>query len=124
MAVQAITVNELPGNGLEVDSLVWTNCQAGSGDMDFPNDGRTILIARNTNAATRTLAITSRADPYGRSSDTTINLAALTGVGIAGPFPPPLFSQGATGRVNVVPSNSASSSDFQVAAIRLPVGGA
>ena len=121
MATLAITVNALPGNGKEVDSLVWTDAQAGSGDMDFPNDGRTILITRNTNAATRTLTITSVADPYGRTGDTVCNLAALTGVATAGPFPAPLFNVGATGRVAVVPSNSAAASDFQVAAIRLPV---
>jgi hypothetical protein len=123
MATAAITVNELPAHGKQVDPIVWTSCQNGSGDMDFANDGRTLLLARNVNAAGRTIALAGVADPYGRLTTTTMTLAALTGFSIAGPFPPPLFNIGATGRVAVVPSASHSGGDFQVAAIKLPVGG-
>lgn len=121
MPTVPITINALPGNGKEVDSLVWTDCQNGDGDMDFENDGKTVLFIRNANGATRSLVVTSVADPYGRTGDTTANLAATTGFAVAGPFPPPLFNIGATGRVAVVPSNDAAASDFQVAAVRLPV---
>lgn len=115
----AITVNELPAHGGEVDEIVWTSCDQTNG-MDFPNDGRTLLLVRNANAATRQVTVVSVADPYGRTKDTDMDLAADTGYAVAGPFLPPLFNQGSTGRVNVDPSNNHSADDFQVAAIRLP----
>lgn len=115
----AITVNQLPANGNEIDSIVWTNADQTNG-MDFDNDGRTLLFVRNVNAAARTMTVKAVADPFGRITDTVMNLNATTGFAVAGPFPAPLFNQNASGRVNVDPSANHSAGDFQIAAIRLP----
>ena len=89
----------------------------------FANDGQTILVLENSNAATRTVTITppsgtTTKDGFGTVTAPTITttLAATTGRAILGPFPTAAYNDG-NGRVNAVYSANAG---VTVAAVRVP----
>lgn len=71
-------------------------------DHDFLNSGNEFLWVQNDGAGAVQVTVSSVADPFGRLGDIVFSVAASTGRGIAGPFPPALFNQGSTGRVNVL----------------------
>jgi hypothetical protein len=123
MARTLIPTQSIGANGAGIDGLTWTAWD-GSNTMYFNNDGRSVLLARNKNASSRTLTIVSVADPYGRTGDKTVTCAGATGSPLAnvlsayGPFPPALFNQVGTSQVYV---NGASQTDFDVAVVSLPL---
>lgn len=115
----AIAVNDMPAYGAGLDSLTWTDADA-TNNHEFVNDGKTLLLVRNRNAAGRTATIVSVADPLsGRTGDKVRTVAATTGQSVAGPFEPRIWNQ-SDGKVQVNVSASASSSDYQLAAVRIP----
>ncbi len=59
----------------------------------FPNDGSTFLHIKNGSASPITATVTSVPDPYGRTGDIVINVAAGAEA-VAGPYAPGLFNQG------------------------------
>lgn len=90
---------------------------------NFPNDGQTILVLENSNAATRTVTIappsgTTTKDGFGTVTAPTmvVTLAATTGRAILGPFPTAAYNDG-NGRVNAVTSASAG---VTIGAVRVP----
>lgn len=118
----AIPVQELPALGdLGIDTVTWTPADAVN-HHEFQNTGRELLIARNRDVAAKTVTVKGVADPYGRTLDTVLTVPAESGdsdgVSIAGTFKPPLFSQGATGLVNV---DVSAATTLDLAVIRIPV---
>jgi hypothetical protein len=57
-------------------SLAWTAADT-TGNTCIMSTGRCLLLARNSGASTRTVAVTSSADPYGRLANiAATNIAA------------------------------------------------
>jgi len=83
----------------------------------FPNDGRTFLHYKNTNAAARNVTVDSvRPCDQGTDHNQIQNVPATTGDKMLGPFPPARFNQ-TSGNVNVTYD---AVTNLTVAAIRLP----
>jgi hypothetical protein len=112
MARTNIPVQDLPVGGLA--ALTWTNSDS-TNDHDFLNDGSTILIMRNSDAATKAVTIKSVTDDRGRTGDIAITVPATTGLSLVPLLPPALFNVG--GRVQVDLATSAAG--FQLAAVRI-----
>jgi len=73
---------------------------AGGGDS-FPNDGRTIVQFKNTNAAARNVTTVTQLTVDGKAvADDVINVPATTGDKIIGPFPPSIYND-VNGRVQL-----------------------
>lgn len=64
-----------------------------SGDS-FPNDGRTLLHVKNTNAAARTVTVTSQktASPGLTPANNAVSVPATTGERFIGPFDPTIWN--------------------------------
>lgn len=57
-------------------ALVWTAADTAGNTITFPGS-RVLVLFRNSGASTRTVAVTSSADPYGRKGDiAATNIAA------------------------------------------------
>jgi hypothetical protein len=99
------------------DSKAYVACDAGLSDT-FPNDGRTFLHFKNTNAAPRVATVNSiRPCDQGFDHNQAATIAATTGDEMVGPFDPARFNDPATGLVTV---NYDAVAGMTVAAIRLP----
>ncbi len=85
--------------------------------MMFPNDGATILIIRNSDAAAKTVTIKSVPDEAGRSVDQVITVAAGA-IAIVGLLRPAWWNQRSTDAGSVYIDFSAATSTT-VAALRL-----
>ncbi len=94
---------------------------AAAADQTVPNNGRTILHVKNTNAATRTLTITSYAVAPAEGGLVQTNLAvvipALTGDLMIGPFPKDQWNNPANGSLTLAWSATA---DVTIAAVSVP----
>lgn len=107
-----LTVQTISLTGLEP-----TYAAAAAGGDEFPNDGRTFLHVKNTNAATRTVTINSRSNcDQGFDHDPAVVIDATTGDTMIGPFDTARFNDPATGRVSVTYS---AVTGVTVAAIKL-----
>ncbi len=95
----ALTVQTIPPHGGGIQSITFTAADA-TNNHEFENDGRTMLLAKCTDASSKTVTVVSVPDLYGRSGNLAMVVPATTGEAIAGPFPPGLWSQ-SNGRVNV-----------------------
>lgn len=89
MARVAVPMNTIPPNGAGLNNLSFVAGDA-TNDHEFDNDGATLLVAKNTGVGAITVTITSVADQYGRTKDTTLVVPALSGsdpgFAVAGPF--------------------------------------
>lgn len=98
--------------------LVPSYSAANASDTFTPDD-RTYLHVFNTNAATRTITITTAATTRGLPlTNQAISIAANTGQLILGPFPADTYANAATGLCTVTPSVTAG---VTYAAIRMTV---
>lgn len=98
-------------------AITFTAADAANG-MYFVNDGRTVLIVKNADAATHTATVRSVPDPYGRTGD----IAAATAAGatnVVGLLPTGLFNQTAAGSLGEVNVDFDASTSVTVAAIQL-----
>jgi hypothetical protein len=101
--------------GLTVADAALTSAVAGG--HQFVNDGSTVLLLQNTNAATRTVTITTAAVVDGQAvGDLAIVLAATTGRVITATFPRSIYNQ-TDGKVRV---DYSATSGVLVAAIQIP----
>lgn len=74
----------------------------------FVPDGDTFLYVKNTNAATRTIAVSTPGSFRGLAlPDPAPTIAATTGELIMGPFPGELYADPTTGLATITPSASA-----------------
>lgn len=93
----------------EIDTVTFTAADAGLSDT-YANDGKTRIIALNTNAATRTVTVTSVACSHGRTTDLTVvvpaDAAGTNGVSYLPALDPALFND-ASGNVTLTTSASA-----------------
>lgn len=97
--------------------LAPTYAAAAAGDT-FPNDGRTILHVKNSNAATRTITVESQRPvvPGYAQADNAVVVAATTGDDMIGPFDPNVWNN-STGRCEITYS---ATTGLTIAAIRIP----
>lgn len=83
----------------------------------FPPDDRTFIYVKNTNAATRTITVTTPATVSGLAiADPGPTIAATTGELIMGPFPASIYADPTTGLATVTPSATAG---VTIACVRL-----
>jgi len=86
MATLTVQDVDLDGQG-----ATYAAC-AGGGDA-FPNDGKTFIHLKNTNAATRTVTVNSqRTCDQGFDHDVAVVIPATTGDVMIGPFPTARFN--------------------------------
>ncbi len=83
-----------------IAAVSFTAGDAGN-DHDFDNSGNDFLWVQNDGGGAVQVTIVSVADPFGRTGDIVMSVAAA-GRGVAGPFPGPLFNQSGGKRVNVL----------------------
>jgi len=77
MARTLLAVQNVPQfNGLT--PIVWTAVDSVNGMM-FPNDGQTIVLVRNNDAASKTATMRSIADEHGRTGDIALIVPAASG---------------------------------------------
>lgn len=86
-------------NGGGVNNITFTAATTALGHY-FVNTGHERLLARNLDAAAKTVTIKSVDDIYGRSEDIVLTVpaavAGVPGLAFAGPFNPGLFNQTAS----------------------------
>lgn len=112
MAVLTVYPTSMTGDG-----KAYVAADAGLTDT-FPNDGKTVLHFKNTNASPRTATVNSiRPCDQGVDHNVPITIAATTGDELCGPFDPGRFNDPATGLVSVTYDAVAG---LTVAAIRIP----
>lgn len=70
----SIAVEEVPFQSADND--VTFNAVDAANGMMFPNDGRTILLVKNADAAAKTVTIRAVPDEAGRSVDLVVTVAA------------------------------------------------
>ncbi len=113
----AIAVQEIPANSY-VGAITFTAVDAANGMM-FPNDGRTILIVKNADTASKTVTVVSVADQWGRTGDHSITVAA-GGEAIVPPLPPAVWSQQSGADANNVYVNFSAATSTTIGCLRLP----
>ena len=97
MARTAVTITNISAQGGSID--VPTQAADATNDMDMVNDGRTIFEVFNDSAGVVNVTIVSVADPYGRTQNLALAIAA-TKKAFVGPLLPAIWSQ-AGGKVNI-----------------------
>jgi len=108
-----IPIQQLPAEGA---ALTWTTVNITDG-MEFLNDGSTILVVRNPDAANAlNVTVVSVACSHGRVSNIVKAVALTTLVYLFRKLPKDMFNQ-ASGKVNVDLTGSAVTA--QVAALRV-----
>ncbi len=108
--------------GTQAAGLNPTLASADSAGDSFLNDGQTVFVLENSNAATRTLTVTAQVTStdkagFGRAltvPNQVATIAANTGRTILGPFPPAYND--ANGRVTV---NYSANAGVTVGAVRI-----
>lgn len=108
--------------GTQAAGLTPTLVAASSGGDAFVNDGQTVLVVENSNAATRTLTVAPVITSVQKDGAGTLSvpsmvntIAATTGRAILGPFP--AAYNDANGKVNITYSANAG---VTIAAVRVP----
>lgn len=115
MARTPLTVQELGAEGAQkLEDIAFTSGVAAD-DLEFPNDGRTLLLIDNGGASSQDAAVISVADPHGRTGDLTVSTTNAK-ISMAGPFPKSLWNQ-ADGMVHV---DITTEDVFSFAAVKLP----
>lgn len=115
MAYTALTLLTADRDGISVADAALTAAVAGG--HKFLNDGRTVLLAQNTNGSSRTLTVQTAQTVDGLTvADLSIVLAATTGRIITAYFPPTVYNA-ADGYVYV---DYSATSGVLVAAIKIP----
>jgi hypothetical protein len=116
-----LTVQTTPFTGLN-----YTSVSADVAGDSFANDGRTFLLFKNANAASRTLTIAANDTTkpgFGTiaTPDTTVTIPGSGtngGLCIVGPFPTERFNNPTTGKVDLAYS---AVTDLTVSAVKLSV---
>lgn len=90
MARTSIPVEEVPFQGYD-SAVTFSGADAANGMM-FPNDGRTVLLVRNSDAAAKTVTVVSVADEARRTGDHSISIAAGN-TAVIGPLRPGWWNQ-------------------------------
>lgn len=107
-----IPVTDIPySNGVAV---TWTAADSAN-NHSFPNDGQTLLLVRNTDAATKTVTVVSVPDDGGRLGDITLTAPATAGVCTTNLVPIKGYNQ-TDGTVNV---NVAVATGVTLACVRI-----
>lgn len=88
MSQTALTVQK---PGLTAAALTAAAADGVNGNF-FINNGRTLLIIKNGGASSITATVTSVPDPYNRTGDVTVTVAAGAEM-VVGPFEQTLFNQ-------------------------------
>lgn len=102
---------------LASDGLTPTYAAADAAGNYFTNDGKTILHAKNTNAATRIITFVTPYIVGGVAvSDPTATIPATTGDKLLGPFDPTVFND-SNGRVQMTFS---AATNLTLAVVRIP----
>lgn len=86
-----VPIQSIGANGAALNAISWTTADANSDHYLDNSSGRVLLLCKHGVGTTETVTIVSRADPYGRTGDTSMTCAA-NGNSIAGPFPAALFN--------------------------------
>ena len=108
-----LTVYTIDYDGLNVASAY----VAAAASQEFPNDGRTFVHVKNTNAATRDITLTKVGTYVGHSLiATAITIAATTGDQMIGPFPKGIYNA-ADGNIDITWS---ATSDVTIGVFKLP----
>lgn len=113
MARTALTVSDSATTGLDLTNK-FTAVDNTTNAM-FPNDGKTVLIIKNSGGTDATVTIISVPDPYGRTKDEVITVPA-GGEVLTGTFKPFLFNQTSNDKGNIYVDVSAAVS---IAAVRI-----
>jgi len=105
-----------------LQNVVLTAADAANNHI-IANDGRTVIIAVNNDAAAKTVTISSVPDENGRTGDIVMVVPAAAGgfpgIGITDTLPPALFSQQNADAGNIYLQVSAATS-LKLAAVRIP----
>lgn len=117
MARTAIPIQVIPRNGA-LANVAFTAADA-TNQHEFPNGGRVLLIAKNTDTANKTVTVVSVPDEAGRSGDLQITVSANGGVAIAGPFRPAWWNQRADADLGKVFVNVSAATNLGLAAVQL-----
>lgn len=119
LSIQALT--NVTGGGLQ-----YTYAAVASGGDTFANDGNTVLLVKNANAATRTVTADAVASldkpgfgtvPIADSVLTVPGSGTNGGLAMWGPFPPDRFNN-SNGAVSLTYSDSGA--DLTIAVVRVP----
>ncbi len=113
MARTDIPVQTVSPNGQFVVTLTAGDS---SNNMEFLNDGRTVLVCVQGSSGTPTVTIVSVADAIGRTGDVAPTMGTDT-TRILGPFSPKGAWNQADGTVQI---DLDTSTNFTIAAVRLP----
>ena len=103
----AVPLQKIPRNGA-ISDIAWTAADAVNGH-EFRNNGKVLLLAKNTDVSSKTVTVVSVPDEAGRTGDLVINVPATNGIAIAGPFRPVWWNRreaGLTGLVHVDVANA------------------
>lgn len=115
MAYTDLTVLVADRDGVSVADAVMTDAVAGG--HQFINDGATQLLIQNTNAATRTITISTPNTVDGNAiADLAFTIAATTGRLLTATFPRTIYNQ-SDGKVRVDYSATAG---VKIAAVQIP----
>lgn len=87
----ALPVTEVPFQA-EIDNLTFTSADQPNGNM-FDNDGKTVLVVKNTTGGPITLTVQSVADDAGRVGNLSVVVPATTGIGFVPPLRQAWFNQ-------------------------------
>lgn len=117
MARTALPIQQIPRNG-SIAGVSFTAADA-TNDHEFPNDGNTFLIVKNTDVAAQSVTVVSVPDEHGRTGDLTISVPANGGVAVTSVFRPAIWNQSGAdaGKVFV---NITTATGLSLAAVRLP----
>jgi hypothetical protein len=99
MARTLIPTKTLPLHGATTTDISWTAASAAD-DHYFVNTGGEILLAKNNDSGSHVATLVSVADPYGRTGDETITVAAGA-LKALGPFPPELWNQSGSQNIHL-----------------------
>lgn len=91
MARTAIAVNTLARHGMSTADVTYTAGDAAN-DHEFVNDGKMLLLIKNADASPKTVDVKSVSDPYGRTDDTSVSVAAGA-ERVIGPFTPAAWNR-------------------------------
>ena len=99
-----ITVQKAPDFGQAISGLTFTI--GDTAGMNFVNDGKTILVAKNTDAVTdhNLLIVSTSSSDSGRLGDVDLTITA-EGYAVAGPFKTSNWNT-ASGSIEITPANT------------------
>lgn len=117
MARTAIPIQVLQPNKAIAD-ISFTAADAVN-NHEVVNDGRTVLVFKNTDTAAKTVTIKSVPDIFGRSGDLVVNVPASTGLSLVNMLLPSIWNQRGAGDLGKVHIDVSAATGLSLAAIRL-----